>query len=449
MRPSREIAVVLRVAGFVCLLQAVAAAGDPPEPKWTPEQKSHWSFIAPKRVEIPPVVQTSRVRNPIDAFILEALNAGGLLPAKEADKLTLLRRVTFDLTGLPPTPEAVDAFLADARPDAYERQVDALLRSPAYGERFARFWLDLARYAESDGFKSDKTRPNAWRYRDWVVRALNQDMPYDRFVTLQLAGDEVSPGDEDAFIATGFNRNWPFEDNNMVAGLNRQLMLDDITDTTSAVFLGLTVGCARCHNHKFDPISQKDYYRLQAIFAAGTPRDDFPLASPIEVALQASVEAEYLARVDREKRSMSAVEGPYLAGLLKERIAKLPTEVRDAFETTPIRRSAFQDDLVAKFTKVMKVDSKTMQARMSPQDRKVWEVHSKSADVLAKGTPAKLPSASGMTETSGKVPAVRLLRKGNFKVPGDEVGPGFLSVLGDLGKSNTHFSDDSSSVSGT
>src|SRR4051812_35911082 len=239
----------MRGAGLVVACVSVfvvpAFGADIPEPTWTDAQKQHWSFLPPRRPVIPATKRAGWARNPIDAFILRDLEDVGLSPAAEADKATLIRRLRFDLTGLPPSPEEVSAFVADARPDAYERLVDRLLASPEYGERWARPWLDLARYSESDGFKSDKTRPNAWRYRDWVVRSLNADMPYDRFVAQQLAGDELNPGDPESFIATGFNRNWPYEDNNMVKGLNQQLMLDDMTDTTASVFLGLTVGCAR------------------------------------------------------------------------------------------------------------------------------------------------------------------------------------------------------------
>src|SRR5262249_34692512 len=174
----------------------------------------HWSLVPPVRPDVPKVKNAGRVRNPVDAFILKELEAVGLAPAPEADRPTLIRRLRFDLTGLPPTPEEVDAFVKDPRPGAFERLVDRLLDNDQHGERWARVWLDLARFAESDGFKSDKTRPFAWRYRDWVIRALNADMPYDRFVRLQLAGDEVAPGDPEAFLATGFNRHWPFEDNN-------------------------------------------------------------------------------------------------------------------------------------------------------------------------------------------------------------------------------------------
>src|SRR4030095_6789386 len=188
------------------------------------------------------------------------LEAHSLKPAPPADKLTLLRRVTFDLTGLPPTLAEVDAFMNDRAPNAYEKVVDRLLPSPRYGERWARHWLDLARYAESEGFKSDEIRPNAWRYRDYVIKSFNENKPYNRFVQEQIAGDELWPNDPNARVATAFNRHYPDESNARNLMQRRQEILDDITDTTAPVFMGLTYGCARCHNHKFDPILQADYY---------------------------------------------------------------------------------------------------------------------------------------------------------------------------------------------
>ena len=271
-------AIMIATAGMSIVLGAYARAGE--EPRWSDAQRRHWSYVPPRRAALPVVKDRDWVRNPIDFFILSALEDVGLRPAAAADKATLIRRITFDLHGLPPTSEEVDAFLADTHPDAYDRLVDRLLKSPRYGERWARVWLDLARFAESDGFKSDVTRPSAWRYRDWVIQALNADLPYDRFVAWQLAGDEIAPDDAQAFLATGFNRNFPFEDNNKVPGLSRQLMLDDLTDTTASVFLGLTLACARCHDHKYDALSQKDYYRFQALFAATTPKDNAPIAPP-------------------------------------------------------------------------------------------------------------------------------------------------------------------------
>ena len=249
----------------------------------TAEAKDHWAWKPPVRPAIPRVRHASWVRNPIDAFILAKLESAGLSPAAPADREQLLRRVTFDLTGLPPTPEEIDAFLAEssAKPQAASAQaalakvVDRLLASPHYGERWGRHWLDLARFAESNGYEHDELRPNAWRYRDYVIRAFNADKPYDRFVREQIAGDELTPDDPDALLATGFNLLGPDMTDSANQAQRRQNTLNDMTDTTGLVFLGLTVGCARCHDHKFEPIPQKDYYRLQAFFAPALRAEEF------------------------------------------------------------------------------------------------------------------------------------------------------------------------------
>ncbi len=428
MSVSRAIALgVLGLGGLTAAARSQEA--DPPDRAWTAEEKQHWSFLPPTRTPPPPGKTKRWARNPIDAFVLATIEDVGLAPAPEADRRTLIRRVTFDLTGLPPTPVEVDAFVADKRPDAYERLVDRLLASPAYGERWATPWLDLARYAESDGFKSDKTRPNAWRYRDWVVKALNSDLSYDRFLALQLAGDEVAPGDAEAFVATGFNRNWPFEDNNMVPGLNRQLILDDVTDTTASVFMGLTVACARCHDHKYDPISQRDYYRLQAVFGASAPRDDYSLASPFAQAVYDSAEAEVRARADVLKAALDEVERPYKDKLLSATMAKLDPELREALATEPVKRSAFQEDLIRANSKKLTVDPKAMQSAMSRADLKTWTDRNAVMVSLTRGAPPAPDMASGMPDSIAKAEPVRLLRKGNFKNPGGVVDPGFPSVL--------------------
>ena len=403
--------------------------GGPSEPVWTKEQREHWSYLPPKRPATPAVKDPAWVRNPIDAFVLKELEANDLAPAPEADKATLIRRLRFDLTGLPPTPEEIDAFLADDRPDAYERLVDRLLRSEEYGERWAQMWLDLARYAESDGFKSDKTRPSAYRYRDWVIKALNADVPYDRFVKLQLAGDEYAPGDAEAFLATGFNRNYPFEDNNMVPGLNRQLMLDDVTDTTASVFLGLTVGCARCHNHKFDAISQRDYYRFQALFGATKPKDDQTLATPAERAFHDSVEAEHAARFAGLKAKLDRVEQPYAAKILKAKIAKMPKDVQTALATDPVERSASQEDLLKRYAKDLVILPATMTSAMSPVDKKLWTGLDGKMKELTKALPPGPGFASGMADSGANAEPVMLRHKGNFANPGDEIAPGFLSLF--------------------
>ena len=231
---------------------------------------AHWAFQPVKRLAVPPVRRAS-IRNPIDAFILARLGKEGLNPSPEADRVTLLRRLALDLTGLPPTPEEVDAFVEDGRPDAYERLVERLLASPHYGERWGRHWLDLARYADSNGYSVDAPR-TIWPYRDWVIAALNRDLPFDRFTIEQLAGDllPLPPSSEralDPLIATGFHRNTQV---NEEGGIDpEQFRVEAVIDrvnTTGAVWLGLTIGCCQCHSHKYDPITQREYYRLFAFF---------------------------------------------------------------------------------------------------------------------------------------------------------------------------------------
>jgi hypothetical protein len=221
-----------------------------------------------RRYAVPVANLKSQIGHPVDAFLAEKLAAKGLRPAGEADRRTLIRRVTFDLTGLPPTPEQVAAFLADGRPDAYERLVDRLLASPAYAEQQARHWFDVARYADSNGFSNDYERPHAWRYRDYVVRSFAVDKPFDRFVLEQLAGDELDPADPEMLIAVGFLRCGPWEHTGMsVAAVTRQQYLDDVTNGVGETFLAAPLTCCRCHDHKFDPLPTRDYYRVQAVFA--------------------------------------------------------------------------------------------------------------------------------------------------------------------------------------
>ena len=242
----------------------------------------HWEWLLrkPESPPIPKVKSYDRVENPIDAFILGRLEAKGLRPAPQADRRALIRRVYFDLIGLPPTPEEVRSFLRDSDPKSYEKLIDRLLDDPSYGERWARHWLDLVRYAESNGFATDIERPTAWRYRDYVIRSFNRDKPFDVFIKEQLAGDELAENllsDEhiksERLVALGFLRMGPFEADANSKRKLRQDFLNEITKTTGSVFLGVTVGCAQCHDHKYDPVSQKDFYRMQAFFAA-TRRDE-------------------------------------------------------------------------------------------------------------------------------------------------------------------------------
>jgi hypothetical protein len=241
-----------------------------------------WSLESLRRPDLPATRRTDWAKNPIDAFILARLEAEALTPAPQADRRVLIRRAYFDLTGLPPTAQEVDAFVADEAPDAYERLVTRLLGLPQYGERWGRYWLDLARYAETSGYERDQEKPGAWKYRDWVVRAFNEDMPYDRFVREQIAGDEVGDRTEQSVVATGFLRLGTWNDEPNDPQDYKYERLEDLVHATTTAFLAMTVKCARCHDHKFDPIPQTDYYRVAAAFWSGPiePRDGKLLGGP-------------------------------------------------------------------------------------------------------------------------------------------------------------------------
>jgi hypothetical protein len=260
----------------------------------TPEDRGHWAFQPVKTPPVPAVKSSTWARNPIDRFVLAKQEEQDLLPAPAAEPQALVRRLFLDLTGLPPTPDECSAFLDDfARsPDAIENLVDNLLARPAYGERWARHWLDLVRYAESNGYERDAAKPFAWRYRDYVIRSFNGDKPFERFILEQIAGDELPEGDHtpENLIATGYYRLGPWDDEPADPKQDRYDQLDDLVNTTSEVFLGLTLGCARCHNHKFEPLSMHDYYRMVAIFeplkrpADGRTERVLPLGSAAQIA---------------------------------------------------------------------------------------------------------------------------------------------------------------------
>src|SRR5882724_9198172 len=267
---------------------------------WGTLPATHWSFREIQRPAVPAVKNATWVRNPVDAFILARLDKEGIAPAPEADRLTLLRRVSLDLTGLPPSPVEIREYLADTRSDAYERAVDRLLDSPHYGERWARFWLDLARYADSDGYEKDRSHPWAWRYRQWVIDAFNRDLPFDQFTIQQLAGDLTPERTPDTLVATGFNRNTL---TNREGGTDPEQFRDeqvlDRAGTLGTVWLGLTVGCAQCHNHKFDPISQKEFYQLTAFF--NTQEEiNIPAPMPGELGPYLAARPEF----DRKKKAL-------------------------------------------------------------------------------------------------------------------------------------------------
>ncbi|QGM44401.1 DUF1549 and DUF1553 domain-containing protein [Methylocystis heyeri] len=229
--------------------------------------KPHWAWQPVQAQFLPIVAKKDWVRQPLDAFVLAKIEAKGLAPSEDADRSAFIRRATLDVWGVIPSPEEVSAFVNDSSPDAYEKLIDRLLASPHYGERQARLWLDLARYADSSGFQNDNTRPNLFRFRDYVIKAFNENKPYSRFIQEQIAGDEIAPGDQNVLVATGFLAGYPDNANSRDLVQRKYQITTDIVDTVGQAILGTTVGCARCHNHKTDKFTQKDYYSLQAFFA--------------------------------------------------------------------------------------------------------------------------------------------------------------------------------------
>jgi hypothetical protein len=308
-----------RFLGVLAAFAMLALAGDNVAPlgKYTETERHHWAFVARSH---PPVPEFSSapdktwVRNPIDAFVLTRLKKEGLAPAPAADRRTLIRRVYFDLTGLPPTPAEVSAFVADRSRDAYAKVVERLLNSPHYGERWGQHWLDVVRFAETDGFEYDTHRPDAWRYRDYVIRAFNNDKPYDRFLAEQLAGDEVAPKEDETLIAAGFNRLGPLRKNagNQDVASNRNEVLTEMTNITGAALLGVTLGCARCHDHKFDPFRQSDYYRIQAYFSE-IQENDVPKSSAEDQAAWKAQAEPINKEIAKLKKSLSVHQSDGMA----------------------------------------------------------------------------------------------------------------------------------------
>jgi hypothetical protein len=338
-----------------------------------------WSLRPLVRPAVPPLTTTEATwaRNPVDAFILAKRREHQLSPAPAADRRTLLRRLSFDLLGLPPAPEAIDAFLADPDPLAYEKLVDRLLASPHYGERWARHWLDVVHYGETHGYDKDKPRPHAWPYRDYVIRAFNEDKPYGRFVQEQVAGDVLFPETRDGIEALGFLAAGPWDfighaevpESKIDGQIARHLDRDDMVSNTLTTFNSLTVHCAQCHEHKFDPISQEDYYSLQAVFAA-LDRADKPYDVDPGIALRRAALAEHLRQLERQAKRAEAAQ-------VQREIAQLP----------------------------------------SPQRVYAGTVYSGSGAFRGTG-------ADG-----GKPRVIHVLRRGDVRRPGKEVGPGALSAL--------------------
>jgi hypothetical protein len=364
-------------------------------------------------------------RNPIDKFIYSKLGSEGLSPAPEAGKAILARRVYFDLLGLPPTAEQIEHFVADPSSKAYDRLIEELLRQPRYGEKWARHWLDLVRYAESDGFKSDTFRPHAWRYRDYVIRSFNQDKPYNLFLMEQIAADELWPADPERMVALNFLRLPIYEYNQRNVKGQWATIINDITDVTGDALLGLGLQCARCHDHKFDPISQRDYYRLQAFFAPLWPRDDLPLATAREL-------KEYEAQLDRwktitaEVRSqIEALEGPVREQVAKGVIAKFPRDIQNIMAKPAGERTPYEQQIHVLAYRQVLDEFEKLDGKFQGKDKEKLDLLRKALSEFDLYKPNPLPEAMLVTDIGPVAPPVTI-PKDKSQTP---IEPGWLSLL--------------------
>ncbi len=403
---------------------------------WQGQRLDLWSLKQPVRPPVPQIRNSrSAIHNPIDAFLLAKLAEKKLTFSIEADPRTLIRRLYFDLVGLPPKPEEVQAFVADKSADAYERLVDKLLASPHYGERWARHWLDVVRYADTNGHERDEFRPEMWRYRDYVVRSLNADKPYDRFIREQLAGDELvaaaprTHAEADALIATGFLRLGTYDSTASIFQEERKQRNDlmaDLVNTTGSAFLGLTFSCCNCHDHKYDPLSQVDHFRFRAFFAAVKARDDLPIdLAPEQAAINAH-NAGVEKQVAEAQKIVDEALWPARQKLRAERIAKLPADIQELFKTDETKRDdATKKKLEAHLEKV-KVSDKDALAALDDAGKKAHAAAAAKVDELKK---LKRPFTVAMAVSEGSAEPTKLFYQGDYTEPRDEVQPGFISVL--------------------
>ncbi len=404
------------------------AAALPAGRQITDEDRSYWAFQPVKRVEPAELEGDQWSRTPVDQFILAKIREAQLEPAPEADRVTIARRLYLDLTGLPPTTQQIDAFLSDESNKAYEHLVDQLLTSPAYGERMASFWLDLVRYAESDGYKQDTYRPTAWRYRDYVVQSFNADKPYDRFITEQLAGDEVDPQNPEAIAATGYLRNGIYEYNQRDAFGQWRTILEDMTETTADAFLGLGLGCAKCHDHKFDPLLQKDYYRLQAFLCNVSFEDERPLTSAEKVAEYTTQLAKWEEATLSIREKIAALEAPRKKELEKAAVIAFQEDFQAIYYKAPADRSPYEQQ-IAHLIHLQVVEKYTVELdkkfKKDSPERAEWEGLKKELATFDSQKPPELPTTLTVADVGPLAPVVHVPDRPKLGT----IEPGIPSVL--------------------
>ena len=432
----------LIVAGLLVYGGTVTASDTGPNTSDPKSGSKHWAFQSVHRGSIPNESIPAGVQgrdfsgvaaqqNPIDAFILAKLQSSSHAFTAPADRLTLVRRVTFDLTGLPPTPDEVAAFLADTSPDAYERLTDRLLSHPHYGEAWGRNWLDVVRFAETAGFKEDPLRPTAYTYRDYVIRAYNRDLPFDRFMLDQIAGDELFPDDVESLAATGYCRMWPDESNASNILLARQTSLDDLTGNVGAVFLGLSIGCAQCHDHKFDPLLQTDFYQLQAFFSGIVLEDKVPVGTLSQLEDYRRAERQWLAETASLRHELNALEQPARTKMQGDRRMKFPFEVLQALDTPAEDRTTMQRQLA--FWTVRQMGVKEDEISKHLEDAaKVRRDEVLALLAEAKGRrpqPSREASVMAVAELTNTPPITCRLDSGSYDKPREVLEPDFPVIL--------------------
>ncbi|MBM3814037.1 MAG: DUF1553 domain-containing protein [Acidimicrobiia bacterium] len=387
----------------------------------TAQERNFWSFRPVVRAGVP----ANGEAHPVDAFLMARWQENSLTPSPEASRRALARRAYLDLTGLPPTPDQLARFLNNNSPDAWPRLIDELLASPQYGERWARHWLDLVRYADSSGFEFDLDRPNAWRYRDYVVRAFNHDKPYDRFVLEQIAGDELDQPTTDSLIATGFLRLGV--ENNVKTEMTRLDELDDVVATNSLAFLGMTVGCARCHNHKFDPIPQKDYYQIQAVFFSAK-NAELPLVSADEVERHKAENKRIDDLQAPHRKRKTAIEMPHRDQIFEEKINQLAPYMQLAWRTPPEKRTEGQRLNARQIERTLEIKDEEILARMSEEEKRAQRVEVEAIRKLDRLRPGPYPAANIIGEHSRDPLPSYFLHRGAAGNKGSLMGPGVLTA---------------------
>jgi hypothetical protein len=395
-----------------------------PRGKITDEDRAYWAFQSPKAVE-PPTVQDERWnKNPIDRFVHTQRTAAGLSPAPRADALALLRRVYQDLIGLPPTLAEQEVFLRDTESGAYERVVDQLLASPRYGERWARHWFDVVRFAESDGYRLDEFRKTAWHYRDYVIKSLNDDKPYDQFVREQLAADEIAPNDPTVQPATGFLRLGIYEYNNRDAEGQWTVMLNEITDVTGDVFLGLGMGCARCHDHKFDPILQKDYFRLQAFFAGIDMKNHDPLATKEQVEDYQRKLKVWEEKTKDVRAKIEELEGPMREKSAKKAIEIFPSNVKRILKSDYAKLDPYEQQIYNLSYRQIEYEFGRLDSKFKDEEKKKLVELKKELDKFDDIKPKELGTTLTTTDIGPVAPPITIPKRGK-----DPVAPGYLTVM--------------------